>query len=321
MRHVDMKKAFTLIELLVVVAIISMLLGLISVGLHKTSVTAKNLRQKSVFHGMEIGLELFSKDFDGYPDSKQIDKNPSEVITGSQHLAEALVGRDGQGFDPETDWYAPDDGTADGDPYVGQKSLDRRKPLYLEFQHFEARTLDEIFEASVISANHVFTKDSTGTQRAPILTDVFQKNPVIDGKGKTGTPILYFKANRSKKAWEFRDKDPDANDWLPETYRKWVYNLEDNLPLLNMEIANPDLLDTKYTQHFPDTDHPIDAPEYKRAGAFYRFLTNAEADTTGAAGIGGIGKYRPFNPNTFLLISAGNDGVYGTKDDITNFNY
>ena len=30
---------------------------------------------------------------------------------------------------------------------------------------------------------------------------------------------------------------------------------------------------------------------------------------------------RPHNPNTFLLMSAGWDGVFGTKDDVTNFDY
>ena len=52
---------FTLIELLVVVAIISMLVGLLSVGLRKTKIISSNLRQKSVFHAMEIGLAMFSK--------------------------------------------------------------------------------------------------------------------------------------------------------------------------------------------------------------------------------------------------------------------
>jgi hypothetical protein len=28
---------------------------------------------------------------------------------------------------------------------------------------------------------------------------------------------------------------------------------------------------------------------------------------------------KPFRPDSFLLISAGNDGLYGTKDDICNF--
>ena len=28
---------------------------------------------------------------------------------------------------------------------------------------------------------------------------------------------------------------------------------------------------------------------------------------------------RPVNPSTFLLVSAGADGIYGTKDDVKNW--
>jgi hypothetical protein len=28
---------------------------------------------------------------------------------------------------------------------------------------------------------------------------------------------------------------------------------------------------------------------------------------------------KPCNPETFILIDAGKDGLYGTNDDITNF--
>lgn len=301
-------KGFTLIELLVVVGIISMLLGLVSVGLRKTSIVSKNLRQKSVFHGMEIGLELFSKDFDGYPDSR-MRNDTGNVIVGAQRFAEALVGRDGLGFDPRTDWYAPDDPTNPGDPYMGDESLGRRKDLYLEFKHFEARTLDEFYQTPA----PLFT--TNGTHQAPILTDVFEKNPLLNANGKVGSPILYFKANQSKREWDFRTPNPDATDWIPETYTRWVYNLDDNRPLLDLGIANQDLAD-EYDRHFPDTDPA--APDLTTIpGAFYRFITNGEALT----GTGPNASYRPYNPNTYLLMSAGYDGIYGTEDDITNFNY
>ena len=31
--------------------------------------------------------------------------------------------------------------------------------------------------------------------------------------------------------------------------------------------------------------------------------------------------FRPYNKSTFIFISAGYDGVYGTKDDLTSFDY
>jgi len=45
--------------------------------------------------------------------------------------------------------------------------------------------------------------------------------------------------------------------------------------------------------------------------AFYSFIKDPMASTTTTA--------RPVRPDSFLLISAGNDGVYGTADDICNF--
>lgn len=307
MRNKKDRTGFTLIELLVVVAIISMLVGLVSVGLRKTAIVAKNLRQKSVFHGMEIAVELFSKDFEGYPDSRMRNDTGSLVV-GAQHFAEAIVGRDGLGFDPETDWYAPDDTSNPGDPYTdSQESLNRRKPLYLEFKHFEARTLNEIYEAT----GSVFT--ASGTIKAPILTDVFTNNPVLGGRGKTGSPILYFKANRSRKEWEFRTPNPDSVDWAPDVYRHWVYNLNDNRALLELGIANADLVTEDAPHHYPDIYPEGDGVTL--VGGFYRSITH------GAATVGPNSGYRPFNPSTYLLISAGYDGVYGTEDDITNFDY
>ena len=89
------KKAFTLIELLVVVSIIAMLVGILSVAQRKVRIIAQNLKQKAVFHEMEIGLELLSQDFDGYPDSKVLsNSNGTDLICGAQRLAEALIGRD-----------------------------------------------------------------------------------------------------------------------------------------------------------------------------------------------------------------------------------
>jgi hypothetical protein len=46
---------------------------------------------------------------------------------------------------------------------------------------------------------------------------------------------------------------------------------------------------------------------------FYSYIEDKKVDIS----ISGIS--RPYNPKSFILISAGFDGIYGTKDDITNF--
>ena len=91
-------RGFTLIELLVVVSIIALLVGILTPGIRAFKKAADGLKQKSRFHAMEVGLELFQKDYDDYPDSQVTTADGSSYICGAQHLTEALVGRDKKGF-------------------------------------------------------------------------------------------------------------------------------------------------------------------------------------------------------------------------------
>ena len=50
-------------------------------------------------------------------------------------------------------------------------------------------------------------------------------------------------------------------------------------------------------------------------GNHVRGIENFYADITNPR----VSYEKPYNPNTFILISAGWDSVFGTKDDITNF--
>ena len=89
-RHVRSRSAFSLIELLVVIAIIALLTGVLVPGIRVVTRSAKRLKQASVFHGYRTGLELFSRDFNDYPDSDVLSGADGSVC-GAQHLAEALI--------------------------------------------------------------------------------------------------------------------------------------------------------------------------------------------------------------------------------------
>ena len=85
-----------------------MLVGILTPGLQSVVRQARNLKQKSILKAMETGLELYAKDFDGYPDSFVLgDSGAAPYICGAHRMAEALVGRDGRGFEPRSKWYAP----------------------------------------------------------------------------------------------------------------------------------------------------------------------------------------------------------------------
>ena len=311
-------RAFTLIELLVVIAIIAMLVGIMAVGLKMATRQAKNLRQKTELRAMEIGLELFAKDFDGYPDSKVLGPDKGGLaVCGAQHLAEALLGRDDRGFEPLTGWYPPNDQLyrASLDAATlntlynasDNTSLIRRKERYVELQHSGVYTIAELWQSGVAPSNIYTSAGAVNRLRSPVITDTLNLNTITLGGTtvKVGLPVLYFKTDGTKR---FRVNETNTLVTNPTTtdYSKWIYNFDDNLPVVNLPVlADP-------TQ--PDTDFTDSADATKNlAQVFYEKITQT-ADT-------GRNYYKPFNANKFILISAGWDGVYGTKDDITNFDY
>jgi prepilin-type N-terminal cleavage/methylation domain-containing protein len=300
-------KAFTLIELLVVIAIIAMLVGIMSVGIRKAMTVAKNLRQKAEFKAMETGLELFAKDFDDYPDSKVLPNIiGNNQVCGAHHLAEALVGRDERGFDPKSKWYAPTDRTTVSDLYTdNQTSLIRRKGAYVQLKQGGFYTLDDLWGTGNIGT--IFPSDRTGANPniIPVVTDTFARilpaNTSITQK--IGMPILYFKADETKR---FRTNsvrtEVNRSNLTQVEYQEWAFNFDDNLPIARLSV-----LTDPTKQHFESSD------DLDKAWSFYEDATQT-ADTDRVF-------FKPYNASTFILISAGWDGVYGTKDDITNYNY
>ncbi len=306
------RSGFTLIELLVVIAIIAMLTGLLAPGIKAVSRAAKGLKQKSVFHGYETGLELFSKDFDGYPRSRaKYDAFgiAGQDVYGPQHLAEALLGRDLNGFDRETKWC-----DANEDPLcytTDPKSVNRRKDHYVEVKDDGAYLIEEIYGAG--NTGKVFSYDSSKDKRAPVVTDIFKGKKITLANGelvKVGTPILYFKANTATKRFMGSDSYAQRN--------RWIYNYEHNRGIIELGTVK----DPTKKHNFDETVTPVvnSVTYIDGLDFFYKgTVMNAKFRTLDSSG--NPASDRPYNPNTFLLMSAGWDGVFGTKDDITNFNY
>lgn len=320
---------FTLIELLVVIAIIAMLIGLLSAGLRKTKIVSWNLRQKSVFHAMEIGLELFDKDFEDYPISKVLpNATDADQVCGAQHLVEALVGRDEEGVEPRTNWYAPDPTRYNAIPQLtdlaygyydstNAKSRDRRKGPYGEYNHIEVWTIYDLWQGNN-GASLIYDSQSAGTNealRAPVFTDTFRRykiNHPTQGSIRVGMPILYFRANPSASR-QFRlnlTALTEVTNPAQVDMDNWTYNYLDNRAVINLPSLDDPALGT-VPAHYVD---PADTAGTKtKEQVFYELITQRAEPSRPY--------FKPFNANTFLLISAGWDGVYGTKDDVTNFNY
>ena len=279
---------------------------------------ATNLRQKANFHAIEVGLELFQKDYDDYPPSSVLPDSSAttDLVCGAQHLAEALVGRDLRGFDPESNWYAP---LEEGTIYANVRdkgstaeeeaaSRARRWKLFIELKKMGAFVMHDLYDTyngAVYSTND-YTKIESF--RAPIITDIFRQkkitrpNPPYEGRSEwVGSPILYYKANSASRLFK---KLPAPTDG-PDEFAKWIYNYEDNRAIIKLgKIKDPAVV------HDFDETHQYMNGTRDGVDLFYETITNPKVNYD-----------KPFNAATFILISAGYDGVYGTADDITNFDY
>ncbi len=297
---------FTLLELLVVIAIIMMLIGILVPGMQALKRLSKSLQQKSMFHSLEIGIELFSKDFGDYPESKRV-KNSSDDIyyCGAQHLAEAMSGRDGAGYEPAQSnrWYWPGEAPAADDLYgTSAASLNRRKKSYIELKETGLYVPNEIYDTTVVTAGKVYSDSGDllqASERAPVFTDVFLRKKITTIAGETvkvGSPILYYRADNSSRL--FKKDGPDAGD----DTNKWIYNYKDNVDLVDLGPIDADPAAAPAEEHL-----------MKDEKVFYEMINNP--------GVSALAEGKPFNSSTYILMSAGSDGVFGTKDDVTNFDY
>jgi type II secretory pathway pseudopilin PulG len=171
-------------------------------------------------------------------------------------------------------------GTAYNPPTPSEENLKARRGPYLELATANAFRLEQLF-------------DDTGTLKKEtfVLCDVFGvKSLTIGGKTvKAGAPILYYRANTSSKTLEATQP------------KDGIYNVYDNDTLVYAkELADR----AKYPGH-PTPVNPLAGP----AASFYKYITDPKVTATPW----------PSRPDSYILISAGADGLYGTRDDICNF--
>jgi len=282
------KTGLTLVEILVVLSIIALLAGLLLPAMTVVKNTAKETRQKAQFSSINLGLVTFKNDYGDYPSSDCPLIGAGSNYSGAQKLAEALLGWDLLGFHPKSDFRA-DGYTKAGDfiyDAANQVFLDQRKDLYLDRETANAFRLgDDVsgVDTGLFPRNAVINEGlAPGTY---VLSDMFNKRKVIlpDGsRVNAGTPILYYKANTSK------NKVYDIYEELDNEKIVLLNELQDD----NTRIVQP--------LGLPDNNY-----EY-----FYDYITDPKTLNT---------VHQPYRPDSYILISAGLDGIYGTPDDIRNF--
>ncbi len=310
-KHYSRTCGFTVVEMLVAVAIILVLISLIIPALNMVKESADMARQRAQFHSIDIALEAFRADDGDYPPSDDAGGN-DDAYPGAMKLAEAIIGLDGFGFHPRSEYtntgrldtngdgdyddnddealYLPDfetyitdvlNLTADEEEAKRKENMAIRRGPYLELETANAVRLRDIYDLD----NEPSPPGTMGlVGKRFVLSDMFRlvKNNAT-GK-RTGMPILYYRANTSNFY-----HGPGG-----------IYDVRDNRRIVNLETLWE--VSVKHPmRRFSDGGNP---------GLFYTNTTNPNFPDPA----------RPYRADSYILLSAGPDGLYGTSDDVFNFN-
>jgi prepilin-type N-terminal cleavage/methylation domain-containing protein len=342
MKRTNQNQGFTIVEMLTVMGIIAILIGLLIPALNQVKDYSKQIQQKAQFHSIEVALEMFKNDFGGYPESND-NTDPYDsgkdvlasacgsgtlaaatAYCGANKMAEALMGLDYLGVHPNTAFRADgkncvvnkantqaiytiyhlnkDYSTSDNWETMDE-NLKARKGPYIDLENASAFRMDEVYGTTKVTASQftssTYTDPQTSTAYYPlVLCDIFSKKRSTGvGSKKTGMPILYY---RARTAYTQQDYTSLGGTASADGIKDDIYYYPDNQNLLKMGIPE----DTT-------TVHPL----YVNSGAtadwqsFENMILNKQVTTI----------KRPYRAGTYILISAGKDGLYGTGDDIFNF--
>ncbi|MHC4496361.1 MAG: type II secretion system protein [Planctomycetota bacterium] len=284
------RAAFTIVELLTVMSIIVILIGLLVPALNQVKRFAQEVKQKAQLSSISTAIELFNSEFDGYPDSSAMGPD-GMAYSGAMKLCEAVMGQDLMGYHPDSIFRGdgsngtgplyPAAGTLSPDAY--RNNLSMRKGPYLPLESANAYAMGDLYETA-----------DPFLPRHFVLCDVYKRVTHRTIGNKVGMPILYYRANTTNTLH-------DADN--PESLQN-IYSYRDNHALV--------LLGKPWEQGSASSvPHRLAVENGQQGLRFYMNTKNEKVLTAS----------RPYRADTFILISAGWDGEYGTPDDVCNYDW
>jgi len=328
---------FTLIELLTVVAIIALLIGILVPSFSAARNQARRAATSGFIAAIGKAAEMFYGDLDRYPLSRgPVRSNPLHTgntpLWGAQWIALQLSGPDLQGFvKPVLSNDANGDGKINRQDWVEWYRLDPKRDYprlgpYVSPDGKSVSTMRQLVETNAVVEFDGRAFDGCGGGSGP------QGRPdERDWAGcdlpvyldSFGHPILYYLANADARAPFTARTGPDMVVGRYDQYDNAGFTGSDGRNGRWAEVFGPlepvEFSDQSRPRHLLDilgwdADAPTTEPLPETFGAFIMDRNVFEARRQGKRG-----KVWPHNADTFILISAGRDGRYGTGDDVTNF--
>ena len=285
------RTGMTLVEILVVLGIIALMVSVLIPALSVVKNTAKEAKQKAQFNSINIALITFKNDYGDYPPSDC----PPVVgdYTGAQKLAEALVGWDLLGFHPKSAWRSDGlDSNGGNTTYDPQRTRDidgdgvpdtlkERKEPYLDIEVANAFKLGDVSGLNTGLFDNASVAASGLAPNTYVLCDVYNMKKVVlpDGSRVTAGAPILY--------------------YKANTSQKLITNIyqaRDNDPLVMLKEAASGI------------EQPLGRAN-NNYEFFYNYIHNPKIESI----------LQPYRPDSYILISAGPDGIYGTSDDVRNF--
>lgn len=323
-------RGFTLVELLVVITIIAVLIGLLVPAIGKVRDIAKRSSTEATFASLGTGIETYKADtkFGGaYPPSRSDEPRGSSgaggrvtnpYVTGTRRfingmsgaglLVWAMMGADGLGtagfrytrsdnkqqlWSQDTDAGNTGDDPAKSGLYALRTSADR-SPLHNRVAPYVDPSKISRSTARVVNDDTQFLipNERAGRGEYPRDYPMF-----LDGYGN---PILYYRADPAGVAMADEETETGA--------KRGVYHHEDNGALLRDGEATRLILSESGEKHKMDWAPAVPPGSFPK-GTFGYYIKDLQVTA----------RDWPARPQSYLLISPGRDGLYGTGDDIGNF--
>jgi type II secretory pathway pseudopilin PulG len=327
-KKIEKVEGFTIVELLTVMSIIVILISILVPAMNTARRYAKEVQQKNQFKAINTGLEMYRNDLEEYPESSHSDSSTDPGTTfmysGANKLAEAMMGQDLLGYHPYSRFRSDykdgyDNLLYDWDPRSSQSSDDPdeynqqlRKGPYVELGNANAYRMWNVYGNQVVAGA---PQNLMGfNSHAFVLCDEYSRvqNNAPTGEAWIGMPILYYRADTSGNGHpHFANNDPSQGlaPNIPDPGLGNYYNYWDNQALVALKMPFAPLYAHLMDAQSLPTRHnaPMDTSNLY---FFYHNTYNEDVPLT---------EGRPHRADSFILISAGFDGEYGTSDDIMNF--